>query len=350
MSVASALVILGLAVPAWAQTPSAKPAVLWYRSTEGCPDLADFLTRVGDRASLVRAAQVGDRVDFVVNIALTPTGARGRLERETERGTVAIREVEDVRCDRVADVVALNLALALDPELDDAPPAPPAVAPAPDSGSSAEAPAAPGAAPPAPQRPVSMPQSPPRATIRVAPSPSTDDVAVRATEAREPLQWQVGLSGGVLGGVSPELLAAGSLFVERVAPLPLLPGLSVRAAVEAAFGSTDTQSGRVRQQLWGGRLEICPLQFWGGRFSLFPCAAGEAGRLQASRAYSASSLWAALGVHLRGRWSFAGRMALEGEVGATFPLTRYEVTAGSTVLYRSPAAGITAGLGVSIAF
>src|SRR5688572_23288101 len=105
------------AQPAPAQPPAPAPVVLWYRSTAGCPDGAGFLARVGDRAAAVRLAEAGDRVDFVVNLSMTPgSGAVGRLERETERGTVAIREVADPSCERAADVVALNLALALDPD------------------------------------------------------------------------------------------------------------------------------------------------------------------------------------------------------------------------------------------
>ena len=111
-----AALMLALTLPVWAQPPSPEPAVLWYRSTQGCPDGADFLQRIGDRAPLVRLAEAGDRVDFMVTVAVTPEGASGRLERETDRGTVAIREFEAASCDRVAEVLALNLALALDPD------------------------------------------------------------------------------------------------------------------------------------------------------------------------------------------------------------------------------------------
>jgi hypothetical protein len=113
--------LLLLASVASAQPEAREPAVLWYRSSEGCPDGASFLATIGTQASLLRLAQAGDRVDFVVNLALTTEGARGRLERETDAGTVAIREVEDTSCARVAEVVALNLSLALDPP-ENAPP------------------------------------------------------------------------------------------------------------------------------------------------------------------------------------------------------------------------------------
>src|SRR5690606_18071821 len=83
---------------------------------------------LGDRAAQIRLAEAGDRVDFVVNLALGPEGAKGRLERETARGTVAIREVEDLSCEKVAQVVALNLSLALEPGVPEPAPEPEATA------------------------------------------------------------------------------------------------------------------------------------------------------------------------------------------------------------------------------
>lgn len=101
-----------VAVPCQAQTPQ---AVVWYRSAEGCPDAPQFLARLGDRASLARVAQAGDYVDFVVTLTATEQGSSGRLERQTQSGTVAIQEIRDRECARVADALALSLALALDP-------------------------------------------------------------------------------------------------------------------------------------------------------------------------------------------------------------------------------------------
>jgi hypothetical protein len=101
-----------VAAPCYAEPPQ---AVVWYRSAEGCPDAAGFLERLGDRASLARVADAGDYVDFVVTLSASEQDTSGRLERQTERGTVAIRKIRDRECARVADALALSLALALDP-------------------------------------------------------------------------------------------------------------------------------------------------------------------------------------------------------------------------------------------
>lgn len=339
-----AALVVTLAGPARSQPPAPEPAVLWYRSAGGCPDEAGFLARVGDRASLVRLAEAGDRVDFVVNLSMTPDGgARGRLERETERGTVAIREVVDPSCERAADVLALNLALALDPDR----PAPdpvegPATSPTPEGPKSPEPVSAAEEAKANEPRPRSTP----------APAEARPQLASEPAPVGPPRdRWSVGVQAGVLGGVSPELMARGTIFVELGGALaPLLPDLTLRAAAVGAVGSSDTDSGVVDQSLWAGRLDVCPLNLGGPVLSLKPCAAGEVGQLRASHTYNASALWGALGVHARGQWMLGGSAAVEAEVGAMFPLSRYEVSAGSTVLYRSAPAGFSAALGASIGF
>jgi len=335
--------IAALAGPVRAQPPAPEPAVLWYRSTGGCPDEAGFLARVGDRASLVRLAEAGDRVDFVVNLSITPDGgARGRLERETERGTVAIREVVDASCERAADVVALNLALALDPDPAPEPVDGPATSPTLEGSKNPEPVSAEAEAKANEPRPRSTP-----APAEARPQRSSEAAAFGPPRDR----WRVGVQAGVLGGVSPELMARGTAFVELSGALaPLLADLTLRAAAVGALGSSDTDIGVVHQSLWAARLDVCPLNVGGPVLSLKPCAAGEVGQLRASHGYNASALWGALGVHARGQWILGGSAAVEAEVGALFPLSRYEVSAGSTVLYRSAPAGFSAALGVSIGF
>jgi len=344
-----AAVMLALAAPVSAQPPSPEPAVLWYRSTQGCPDGADFLQRIGDRAPLVRLAEAGDRVDFMVTVAVTPEGASGRLERETDRGTVAIREFEAANCDRVAKVLALNLALALDPdrstpEAADEPPAPPTAA----GSADAEPTATDKGTKRSERRQAPAPEVEQPTPTRVAPRDEKEDR--EATEV-EPARWRVGIQGGAQGGILPGLLARGTAFVEVGGAFePLLPDLTLRAAAVGAIGSSDTSSGVISQSLLAGRLDICPVSFGGSVLSFRPCVAGEVGQMRASRAYRDSSLWAALGVHGRVMWILASTVAVEAEVGAMFPLSRYDVAAGSTVLYRSAPAGLSGVMGASVGF
>lgn len=58
--------------------------------------------------------QAGDHIDFVVTLVTEQGETLGRLERQTGNGTVAIRELRDPACDRVADALALSLALSLE--------------------------------------------------------------------------------------------------------------------------------------------------------------------------------------------------------------------------------------------
>jgi len=346
---ACALCALVVALPGQAQSTPEKPAVLWYRSSEGCPDGAGFLERVGDRASLVRLAGAGDRVDFVVNIALTEEGARGRLERETERGTVAIREVEDRSCDRVADVVALNLALALDPDRTAAEAEAPSP-PEPGAESSTPAPAGSSAAPD--HAPLPTPTAPPPAAAAPVPPPDTAPATSGADPSGpgSPGRWRVGVQGGVLGRVSKNPMAKGAAFVQVAGVVAPLPDSALRLTALGALGSSNTGSGVVDESLWSARLDVCPLGIGARTLSLAPCGTGEIGQLGVSRQYRDTARWAALGALVRGEWIPGAGVALEAELGVVFPLSRYEVTAGSTVLYRSEPVGISGVVGASIAF
>jgi hypothetical protein len=287
-------------------------------------------------------------VDFVVNIALTAQGARGRLERETERGTVAIREVEDASCERVADVVALNLSLALDPNPAAAPPGKASS----ESSVPSEATAAPKAtaapeAAPAPESTDQQGSATPSAAVAQGEADSRSDVAEGAGVAR----WRVGVQGGMLTGLGSGLMGRGTAFVElRGAFRPILPEMTLRAAAVGTWGSAKTSQGVVRQSVWAGRLDVCPLAFGGATLSARPCAAGELGQIRAHGAFSDSTLWAALGVHARGQWVFSGPFALEGELGALFPLSKYQVAAGSTVLLESAPVAFSFVLGLSVGF
>lgn len=118
-SIYALLLVLGWVSPARADSPQAKApgsVQIWYLSGAGCPDGGSFLQllrRLGRTGSI---AGVGDRVDFVVTLASTETESSGRLERQSNAGTVAIREFASASCAEVADVLALSLDLALKPE------------------------------------------------------------------------------------------------------------------------------------------------------------------------------------------------------------------------------------------
>lgn len=334
----SVLFVLTCSALAHAQSPSPSPtlnsetAVLWYRSSDGCPDGPGFLARIGERASLIRLAHAGDRVDFMVTLAASPGGAHGRLERETERGTVAIREIEDTSCDSVADVVALNLSLALDPDAqaqpgDDAP-----------QGTTA---------PPEVQDASIPKSSEPESTQSSALGSQSDHTPTD----KQRLVVRLGAQGGVLTGVASQVMGRAIAFVELGEIVKWgAVDLTLRAAAVGAWGASNTTSGTIRQTVWAGRFDVCPVVLGSATLSARPCAALELGQLRASGPLSDTALWAALAAHVRGQWVVIGPLAVEAELGANFPLRRYEIAAGASELYRSAVVGLSTSLGASVAF
>jgi hypothetical protein len=317
--------VLWLAWVAWATTALADPervAVVWFRSSEGCPDGSEFLAKLGERAPLARLARAGDHVDFVVTLSVSERESVGRLERQTQSGTVAIREITDSDCGRAAEAIALSLALALNP---------PAEPPAPDPTPTASVPPAP-TSPPAPP-PRSEPVTPP---ARV-------DAPIR--EQTAPGSWLVGAEGGTVTGASPSAMGAAHGFLER--ENVLWPGSSFSLGAEGAFGSSQTAVGRLRSWIFGARIEACPSEVGGSRLSLAPCAALDLGATGASGPRGGAGPWAALGALGRGRLWVTRSVALEARAGAVFPLIRYDLNGHSMTVYRTAPVGFGGSLGAS---
>src|SRR4051794_15815274 len=91
------------------------PPAVWYRASEACPGGPQFLQKLAESSRQARLAEAGDHIDFVVTLVANGTETVGRLERQTNSGSVAIRELRDASCERVADALALSLSLALAP-------------------------------------------------------------------------------------------------------------------------------------------------------------------------------------------------------------------------------------------
>lgn len=93
---------------------------IWFRSSEGCPNGSGFLAKLDQRST--QAREVGDRIDFVVTLGSEQGLASGRLERQTDRGTVAIRDIQGSSCEVVAEARALTLTLTAAPGSEEQPP------------------------------------------------------------------------------------------------------------------------------------------------------------------------------------------------------------------------------------
>src|SRR5476651_1425224 len=93
------LLVLALAVRSpSAAAQEAHTAAVWYRAAAECPAGADFLAKI-DGTTRAHLALAGEHIDFVVTLLTSGNETVGRLERQTDGGTVAIRELRDATCE-----------------------------------------------------------------------------------------------------------------------------------------------------------------------------------------------------------------------------------------------------------
>lgn len=324
-----------------AETPG--PSVVWYRASEQCPNGAAFLTQTGSGAEALRLAVAGDRIDFVVTIAAEGGQVVGRLERQTRAGTVAIRELRDTDCGRVAEALALSLGLALAPT----------DAGQPDAGVGEQ-----------PRRVMSEAPVEP-----VAQTEAKTEAAEPATSAAEPARaphppspasapnlhsppstWAVGLQGGAVTGMQPRAAGRLEAFGELRGVVPdLLPTLRTRGSVVGALGAAPTDAGNVRRWIGALMLEVCPVTL-GRMLAVAPCVGAELGMTGAAGAQQEmpgdTGLWAAVGARGRGTFEPIDRFGLVVDLGVSVPLTRYSVLDRSRKLYEMSAVGLVGELGV----
>jgi hypothetical protein len=377
LSLQTACLALLIGVPCRAEPASV--AVVWYRGAEGCPDAAEFLSRLGARATLARVAEAGDYIDFVVTLVTSEQRSTGRIERQTHSGTVAIQEIGDTECSRVADALALSLSLALDPALpvsrpsssDSNPSTAPTEQPSPaaeqgrDTDSSVLVLASPQ--PPATTPTPSFGEAGPRGV-------PTGDFApafrpFRAAPRR--LAWLVGAHGGLSGGTAPEIAARGDLFVElgwalRAArerygstgakksvemPGPdASNGVTMRLAVVGATSSPEFRSaGTVRHSVIAGRLDACSPNLGTATIAWRSCLGLELGSATAAGSRTTgvrdTAFWAALTGMGRARLWLSRTIGFEAELGLVVPLRRYVVESTEGELYKTHSLGFSGVLG-----
>ncbi len=280
--------------PAATAHPPAAAVSVWYRSSEGCPDGASFLARLGQLGRTAALAGVGDRVDFVVTLAARSEVSAGRLERQTERGTVAIREVESPACADVAEALALSLELALEPAA---------------AGSATSATGVSAAALPAPE---------------AAREPPADRPAEPAAERALRAKLALGAQGRLGLGLGPQLTPGAALFAELV---PRGWPSAARLGVHGAYAESEARSTNVRVLLLAAELDACAWRWQLGALSLEPCAGADLGLLQASsdgaRGNDDRGLWASARGLLRSRWALSASLQPELQLGLVVPFTRY---------------------------
>lgn len=319
-----ALALALLVVSAGAR--AAEPVFVWYRTSEGCPKASVFLATLTERAAGARLAEVGDRIDFVVTLGTSADGALGRLERQTERGTVAIRELRGPRCESVAEALALSLALAVDA---DAPSPPPAESPA---------------------NPASQEDRPKHSAVGHSKRSdwASEGASPELEKAGPTRPWKIGLhsSGTTLAEGRP-LLGGGAFLEWQRRAQPALGRRSLRFTAHG--GIVSEAASNVRVWILAGRLDASPFALGTASLQLRPAAALDLGLITAENRAAPGqdrAFWLALSTLTRLAWQLQERWSLEAEAGLLFPMTRYELwgAAGQPRLSRVDAVGITAGV------
>jgi hypothetical protein len=319
-----AVAILFLANAALAEAPAVE---VWYRSSAGCPDGAQFVARLGALGRKARLASAGDHVDFVVTLG--PAAGEGeqpqnlgRLERQTDRGTVAVREVRAANCADVAEALALSLELAMVPasEMDnkDKP------------GESASPPTSSQASP----------SGSGSSSTDVAATPESGGASNRRGV-------QLGLQATLATGIAPAVLPGLSLF----AGVGGAGGPEARLAARASYGASSAAATDLRVTLVTGRLEGCPVSWAPGSISIAPCASLDFGLLRAESPGASgradSGVWSSGGAAVRASFRAAAKLSLEAEIGMVVPFVRYDLGPddGVSTFFRTAAMGVAGGFG-----
>jgi hypothetical protein len=293
------------------QPGASKDPFIWYRTSEGCPDGAAFVARLRGPARGARLAGAGDPVDFVVTLGSHDGRSVGKLERQTQGSTIAVREIEAKSCEEVADVLALTLVLTLAPNAQGTTPATEPNPSPPAEGVETEAKTAERARAPTP--PTSE-RKPPR---RLPAAPV----------ASRPTVW-VGARGGAFAGFLGSPGASAGLFGEVTPHRFVLPSASARATLVGAFAQ-EPKAPRFTMLLLAVRLEASPADLIGGSFHLRPCVGVELGRLavesESDEGRSDSAPWASATAALRPTWELGPHWAFEAELGAFLPFSPYRV-------------------------
>jgi hypothetical protein len=289
-----ALIITGTrAVQAEHARAAPESLALTYTAPDTCIDRDGFIDAVRSRAT----SKLRSKYSFAVTIT---KGARfrGRLTATDDRGNVIRRDVEAATCAEVTDAIALALSMALEPDDDEAPEAPPAV---PKTGGVAD---------------VGPTLVPPPTESAPPPLPAPPD---------NPLAFSVGAAGLGVVGYTPVVSAGGALFGE-IEDRALSARLSAAFAESPAVTRGADQNQTQATFLWGaGQADLCAAFLMSTRWTATGCGRFEVGVLQSSSSTTGTALdthaWYAVGVAARLRWLVASPFFLELSPWATAPIT-----------------------------
>lgn len=317
--------------PARASEPAPIQAQLeWQAST--CGKAGDFTARVSRRTRHVRFSASAQQLLLQVRIEPSAGALRAEVTLQGADRPPVVRRISSPDCEDALDALALVVAIGIDqrwrelraarprsrrPERKPQPP-PAAVDPA----GAERGPAEPVAA--LPEVTLSAPAPVPPAPARVAPPVAPPPVPAVTTP---PWSLAAGVAARLTGGVSPESLLGGELWLragwERGSFLSPELGLSLLREQSQNFPRPE---GQADFALSAAALDLCPLRVGGPRLRLQPCAVASLGWLRATgqqtfRAHTQDSPWSSLGAGAQAL-ALLGPVALRLAASVGHPLRR----------------------------
>jgi len=305
---------------------------LVYTASAGCPNEADFVSRVTARTQHARLAKPGeDRRTFVVSLQAEGRRTKGSLTLEGPGGRTETREIVAETCEQAARAMSLIMALALDP------------------------------ASPEPGRETPPPPPPSDERRRRSRAPSPEGPPSSSTRAR-PAIATTGLSAELRGGVAP-------------APVLLVPGLFAAYGLEPRWMSAvvtmgltrrvvGVELGEARFTYLAGRAELCA---WLVQSPLRagPCAAFSAGVVVARGAKAGHpgvlaeterhvEPWLEPAAVARLSWNPIATVEIDAAGGVGAPLLHsvyyFRRSSADLVVHQVPRVAGFAGIGAGVVF
>jgi hypothetical protein len=329
---------LGLAAASGPST-EAKPVQVEIEAPSGCANANDFLKSLQARSHLVRQA-TGDepRTTLQVRLIEMRRYVLGELRMLDDSGAIHTRKMQGANCDDVVEALSLAAAVALDPSVLLAEPAPVAT--------SAAAPAAPANVPPTTVPAVRSPVDVQR---------TTDAVASPASHEGHRFELGAAAVGSMVlsSGMSPGLSVFGRWTPAGSDRFRPTMGMAVTYLRNDVLGSPAA----AQASLTGLVLTLCG-EGWGARaLSVKPCGLVMAGLLSVSgrqvvHSSSVDVFWLGAGADVRTAVRLGLGFSLELEAGASAAFIRREfyTTLPSHVVEKTATISPLASLGLAYGF
>jgi hypothetical protein len=340
---------IAASIPSARADDPAEPVRIDFRAPATCPSREAFLAGIRARTSRMQLAPTGSPArTFSVVLEDRASGGAGRVTIQDRDGRQLRRDVTGASCEEVADVLALVVALAIDPHATLAPRTPQS---APTASGSAQENAPSPSATPAPVAP----------TASAAPDAPPVHEEARQSIARDRASRTFFLAAGAgasgRSGVTPAVLFGSHVFVEARVATDTWSALRLRLSFErTASGMLDVDGGGARFTWTAARADTCVAGWRKGSASISPCFGAEAGTLEAAgsnidHARGATRPWLAIGPLVRAAWRLVDPLYLAFDVSAHAALVRPQFFfEPNATVYDVPLFGAGAGLSLGAFF